>query len=278
MKGLKSVLLFFALSFIWTWAFYFAIIIFGLNPYEGVGTALLICGGCSPTFVGLIMVLATYSKERKIEYFKRVYQAKRISPRWWLFIVLCFPAVLAVSIGIDLLSGGVAPEMTNLNAVIMNPVTFLPLILLSFMSGPFSEEFGWRGFALDPLLGRFGFTKASALLGTVWGLWHLPLYFMPQTWHGKMGFGFEGFWTFMLMSIGLSLLMSWVYVNTNRSILSALLMHLFSNFTAQLLAEVSPKVELLRGLLIFALGLCVAIRMIKVKRDSADNYIVKLNT
>lgn len=95
---------------------------------------------------------------------------------------------------------------------------------------------------------------------------------MPQTWHAQMGFGISGFWTFMLMSIGLSLIMSWVYINTNRSILSAMLMHLLSNFTAQLLAAVSLNVELFRGLFILALGLCIAVRTIAAKRDSADSY------
>ena len=143
------------------------------------------------------------------------------------------------------------------------------------MSGPFSEEMGWRGFALDPLLRSLGFTKGSVLLGAIWGFWHLPLYFMPQTWHGQMGFEFSGFWTFMLMSIGLSLMMSWVYIKTNRSILSAMLMHLFSNFTAQLLGTVSLNVELLRGLFILVLGLCCAVWVIATKQDQASAKAVR---
>jgi hypothetical protein len=110
------------------------------------------------------------------------------------------------------------------------------------------------------------------ILGAVWGIWHLPLYFMPQTWHGQMGFQFTGFWMFILFSIGLSLMMSWVYVHTKRSILGAMLMHLFSNFTAQLLATVSSNVELFRGLLILAFGIVIAIRMIKTKKDSPEHY------
>ena len=187
-------------------------------------------------------------------------------------MILVFPVIFAASISLDMALGGSLPGMTNLTAVIASPLSFFPLILLSFMSGPFSEELGWRGFALDPLLGRFGFTRASVLLGLVWGVWHLPLYFMPQTWHGQMGFQFAGFWMFILFSIGLSLMMSWVYVNTRRSILSAMLMHLFSNFTAQLLAETSPNVELFRGLLIVAVGAGIAIYMVKAKKDAPIHY------
>ena len=67
---LKHTIIFFIIAFIWTWSFYLSIIFFGLDPYQGTGMVLLICGGCSPTFVGLIMAMATYNKEKRIDYLK----------------------------------------------------------------------------------------------------------------------------------------------------------------------------------------------------------------
>lgn len=268
-KRIRPVLVFFGLTFLWTWLAYLAIILNRLDPYKGMGMALLILGGCSPTFVGLGMAMATGSRPQRLEYLKRIWQAKRISRFWWAFLILLFPLIIAASIAMDLALGGALPQMANLKAVIANPVVFFPLVLLSFMSGPFSEELGWRGFALDPLLERFGFTNASILLGIVWGVWHLPLYFMPQTWHGQMGFRFEGFWLFILMSIGLSNLMSLVHLRTGRSILSAMLMHLGSNFTAQLVAQASPRLELIRGLMVFLIGAGICVYMARSARSQA---------
>ena len=37
------------------------------------------------------------------------------------------------------------------------------------------EELGWRGFALPRLQERFSPVRATLVLGTIWGLWHLPL-------------------------------------------------------------------------------------------------------
>ena len=269
---LKHVIIFLIGTFVWTWACYFAIVISGLDPYQGTGMVLLICGGCSPTLVGLILAMATLKKGQRTEFLRRIYQVKRIKPTGWLFIVLLFPAVFAVSAGLDHALGGQLPGMTNLTGITANPLSFLPLVLLSFMSGPFSEEIGWRGFALDPLLRRLGFARASVLLGVIWGVWHLPLYFMPQTWHGSMGFQWTGFWLFVLMTVGLSGLMSFVYVKSQRSILSAMLMHLMSNFTAQLLAPVSIRTELFRGLLIFILGMGACAYTIKTSQDGPTNY------
>jgi uncharacterized protein len=276
-KRLRHVIIFFILSFVVTWIFYFSIVLFGLDPYQGTGMILLIFGGCSPTVVGIVMALVTYKKAEKKEYFKRFYDLRYIKPLWWIVAILMFPAIIALSIGLDAVLGGTLPEMVNLKAILANPLVWFPLIFLSFMSGPFSEEFGWRGFALSPLLERFGFIKASVLLGFIWGAWHLPLYFMPATWHGSMGFQFEGFWTFILTNIGLSVIMSWVFIHTKRSIFAAMLIHLSANFSTQLIAGsmatgYSPRLELIRTLIILAIAVVLSVYMIVKKKDKALNY------
>jgi membrane protease YdiL (CAAX protease family) len=95
------------------------------------------------------------------------------------------------------------------------------------------------------------------VLGLVWAVWHLPLYFMSATWHAQMGFQPAGFWTFIVFSMALSLVMTWVYLGTDRSILSAMLMHFTSNFTSQLLAPSSDRFEVIRAILLLAVGLIV---------------------
>lgn len=54
-------------------------------------------------------------------------------------------------------------------------------------------------------------------------------------------------------------MMSWVHINTKQSMLAAMLMLLFSNFTAQLVDPVSSNVVLIRRLMILAIGLKIAI-------------------
>jgi len=39
----------------------------------------------------------------------------------------------------------------------------------------FAEEVGWRGYLQEKLINEFGGLKGVALLGIVWGLWHLPV-------------------------------------------------------------------------------------------------------
>jgi uncharacterized protein len=43
------------------------------------------------------------------------------------------------------------------------------------------EEFGWRGFVWPHLHRRLGPVKATLALATMWGLWHLPMFFVPES-------------------------------------------------------------------------------------------------
>jgi hypothetical protein len=76
-----------------------------------------------------------------------------------------------------------------------------------------------------------------------------------------MGFSLEGFWSFMLFSIGLSCIMAWVYLSTNRSILPGFLLHLASNFTGNLLLPYSNRVLDFRTVIILVLGLALGLWM-----------------
>jgi len=53
------------------------------------------------------------------------------------------------------------------------PVTVIG-IPLSGLAGLFGEEYGWRGFLLSALQ-PVGKLRAAALIGCIWGLWHLPV-------------------------------------------------------------------------------------------------------
>lgn len=262
-KDSRQLALFFGGTFAWTWSCYFAIVLLGLDPYHWPGLALFLAGGSAPTWLGIALAMATSNRAGRRDFWRRCYDMRQIRPGWLAFIVLLFPALTAAAVGTDVALGGTPPGMTALRAILADPPLLVPGLLLSFFSGPFSEEFGWRGFALDRLLARLGFAWASVALGLAWGVWHLPLYFMPRTWHGQMGFRIEGFWIFVLGSVGLSLIISRVYLGTGRSILAAMLVHLSANYSTQLIEgpdipSYAPRVALLLGVALAATGALVA--------------------
>lgn len=268
-KETRNLLLFFLATFIATWVTYFTIVINGWDPYAMPGIVFFLVGGSAPSWVGVLMVLFTYDKVQRRDYFRRCFSFKQIKLPYWLFIILVFPLIYTFLISLDVLMGGTMPGMTNLRAFIAQPWIVPLALFMSFLSGPWSEEFGWRGYSLDPLLKRFGILRGSAVLGFIWGIWHLPLFLMPQTWHGKMGFQFAGFWSFMIYSIGLAMMMTWVYLKTNRSILSGFMMHLANNFTGNLIFPYSERIEIMRMVAIVSLGLALCILAERKARQAA---------
>ncbi len=107
-----------------------------------------------------------------------------------------------------------------------------------FDEGGTLEELGWRGFALPALLERFGSPlRASVVLGTIWMAWHLPRE-IPGLLAGQPVFPFlEGQLVFLLLTIALSVLCTYGYLETGGSVLPAIVIHGGSNVWSKALGE-----------------------------------------
>ena len=104
------------------------------------------------------------------------------------------------------------------------PLMILPVFLLIYFANALPEEYGWRGFALDPLQTRFDALGASLVLGLIWGLWHLPLVFIDGTTQASIPF-----YEFVLQTIILAVLYTWLYNNAGGSVLVVALFHASAN-------------------------------------------------
>lgn len=168
--------------------------------------------------------------------------------KWPLITLGIFSAITIISlfIGVCLL-GYDMPAMELLHVIINNPLMLFFVLLISFISGPLNEECGWRGYALDKLLVRFGFLRASVILGFVWGIWHLPWYFMP----GQAQYNLlqDSVFHAVMCIPSVMLLSGWVsfvYIKTKRSILAGALVHMFSNLVgSQLLSPYTTEVSVM---------------------------------
>jgi membrane protease YdiL (CAAX protease family) len=55
---------------------------------------------------------------------------------------------------------------------------------------------------------------SSLILGVIWGLWHLPLFFIKGTYQYSKGAWSAWFWQFFIEIIPLSVVFTWIYNNT----------------------------------------------------------------
>lgn len=130
---------------------------------------------------------------------------------------------------------GNLPRLEFPSWFLATPAIIIPWALFILIFGPLPEELGWRGYALEHLQGRWSALVASSIVGALWALWHLPQFFVEGTYQYGLGFGSASFWLFMAVLLPESVLITWVYNNTRRSTLSAVLLHFMTNATGELL-------------------------------------------
>ena len=228
---ISSPWVYFGMVYGWTWTFWLLAAQLGvsLNTISGIG--LLMLGLSGPAIAGVGLTYLTQDKMGRHDYWKRVIDPRRIGIKWYLVIFLFFPAISALSASMAVLTDGIGVvwgKAVQQLAIIPTLMTlFLPAIL---------EELGWRGYALDRLQSRWSALASSLILGILWAFWHTPLFFFKDSIQYNMGFGSLEFWMFMMNAVFVAIYLTWIFNNTNRSTLSAILWHAWANSTAAVFA------------------------------------------
>jgi hypothetical protein len=136
----------------------------------------------------------------------------RLPVGWVLFVLLGIPAVFFV--GAFIKGAPLLPSILT-----EGPGTLLTVMVIMLFLGPV-EEFGWRGLALPVLQRYMAPAWAGILIGTVWGLWHLPAFYLSGTVQSEWGFA-----PFLLGNICLSLIVTPIFNASRGSLLWPALYH-----------------------------------------------------
>ncbi len=191
-------------------------------PWYAGGTGFLVFG---PSIAGVIIIALTKGKDGLHDLGQRAVRW-RVGWLWWIVALFVSGLLLLPAILIHVALGGSVPSFAFFtHGWYWAPVYFL----LTLIGGPLGEEFGWRGFALPTLQRKWGALIASLILGTVWALWHLPLFFQPGSIHAQIGL--QMLPVYVLGEIALATLITWVYNETGGSLLvGGIILHNADNF------------------------------------------------
>ena len=193
-------------------------------------------GSASPVIAGLGLAALTGGKAQLRDLAWRLLDWRRISGKWWLLIVLFWLAFDIAMAGLAVLLG-VADSPLDVNwSLFLDPGLLLFLLLLSFVF-PAVEEVGLRGYYLDTLQRHMGPTAAGLVNGLVWAVWHAPFVWFPGYYAHTTFEPALSWWLPMIVCH--TLLITYVYNGTRRSILAVLIFHGMMNFTGEWL-RISP--------------------------------------
>jgi membrane protease YdiL (CAAX protease family) len=256
-QSLKQFWIFIVLTYGLTWIFWIPLAVSGQDVMAGPLMIPLLLGGFGPSIAGIIMTYRTKDTAGRRDFWRRSINFKQISFGWYVVIFALFPLAYGLAILLDMLLGGSPPGADNLVQALANPAFWLVGIVMSLVLGPLSEEFGWRGYALGPLQSKWSALFASLVLGVFWLLWHTPEFFMQGIPTGEIVSGIVPFLTFAADVIAMAVLYTWVYNNTNHSILSAILLHFSHNFMLNMLIPMSERADLLQSLILVLIAIIV---------------------
>lgn len=192
------------------------LLVFALASLISPMIALLI-GSWLPNVVGIFITGVAGERAGLRELFSKVV-LWRIRLKWYV-IALSLPTILAfLAIGLYTLFGNTELEFAPKNQLLL-------IILLSVFTGAMGEELGWRGTALPRLQAHWNPLISSLTLGVLWGLYHLPSFLLSG-----LPLQDAPLIPFMLVSLGLTILVSWSFNHTSGSLIVVFLYHFAFNF------------------------------------------------
>ena len=216
---------------------------------EGIVLVLRYLAGVTPIAVAAGLAHLRHDRAFQRDFWERIIDVRRIPTRWWLVIFLFVPVKAALAALGDVLLGGEGIALEAAARFLAQPLLILPTLLFWLIFGPLPEEPGWRGYALDGLQVRRGPLAASLIIGVVWSLWHLPLFFIESTWQATaVGLGTRRFWLYMFHILLDAPIYTWIYNHTHRSTLAAVLFHFSVNGFGEAFA-LTPRAEVFQFLL-----------------------------
>lgn len=139
----------------------------------------------------------------------------RIGWQWYAVAALLTPALAMLAVTLGSALGASTAVGTEVSAGGI-PV----LLLVSLWLFLLTEEAAWRGFALPRLQARMQPVPAALVLGALWGLWHIPLFLIADSFQSSIPFA-----GFLLSILATSVLTSWIFNRTRGSVLLAALFH-----------------------------------------------------
>lgn len=182
-------------------------------------------GGFVPSIVGLFLT-KIYDHKSGLKHLLKSAIDFKIGNQSFV-IIFAYPIVVGtLQLIINSLLGG----SFDYTQFIKQLPSIIPLIIL----GPLSEEFGWRGFLQKRVNNEFSPILGSLVIGTTWSLWHLPLFFMLGT--SQHDFSMP-FLPFMVAVTSSSFIYTYVYIKSNDSLFSAILLHWVGTYIMQVIAS-----------------------------------------
>lgn len=244
---------FFILIFAVTWTFWFA------APYLGdpinsdpIFLMFMLAGLFTPFTTALYLIFTSKNDALKSTFFNKLFNIKLIKWKTIPLFLILFPASIIISVLISTLFGYSFDQFTIADEFSFS-IGGIPTLLVLLLAACF-EELGWRGYAVESLNHKFNYFEATAIFGVLWSLWHLPMFFIPESYQAELlQEDFILVINFFVSIIPLAFIISWFCKKNSGSILGAILIHSIVNLSQEFFL-VSPYTKCIQTLILIVIA------------------------
>jgi membrane protease YdiL (CAAX protease family) len=204
---------FFAVAYVLTWL--------GWTVPERIYAGTLLSGALALPFLlmvpgplyAAVTVTAIIAGKPGVIALLRTFTIWRVGWGWFAFALLMAPVICVAPAYLNMVFGAPNPTAA-LIASVPTMLTMFAIRLVNPLDGPMQEELGWRGFAVPRLQERHSPLVASAILGVLVVIWHVPLVLLGMV----PAYALLGTFAFTIV-------FGWLYNNTKGSVLMTLIAH-----------------------------------------------------
>lgn len=182
-----------------------------LTRLNALPMILFTAGGFGPTIAACVCMEGGFSRKNLRKFLFNN------TKKNWLTI---FATVIVETIVFCICSKGLLPSIPRTPIAVVE--VFIVFMLAMLLYGG-NEELGWRGTMLPILEKKVSVPLAVLIVGLVWVIWHIPLWFIEGDSHQNMSF----IW-FALLGVALSYWLSMVY-DITRAVIFCMILHGWTN-------------------------------------------------
>lgn len=228
---------FFSWVFVLSWLPWIAAAYFSRMPNQNTtATTLALIGLAGPVLAALIMMRKT-SDAIKRDCKRRLIDFKSISVQKLMFVlaVILLTLIGATWLSIQLGLSAMQFELSS-GFIAMLPFAFMAALM---------EELGWRSYGVDSLKAHLSMRATTLIFALLWALWHVPLFFILQTYqHGLWLQGYIYVANFFISILPATILANWFYYKSQRSVPAAVIFH-FALVAFSELLQTAPQTKIL---------------------------------
>lgn len=219
---------FFIIVFLVAWLLFITASLVSDNGQLSTLSRLLIfMGAISPGLVAVFLTAKTTGGEGVKLLISKI-SFKNTGVMWYIFAVTFIAFIKGLAALVYFLLFNSWPQFGTTSWYVM---LFAIVVSMWAQAG---EEIGWRGYALPRMSKKFGLAMSSVLLGIIWAIWHLPLFYIAaaDTFN-------QSFPLYLLQVTGLSVIMAWLFWKVNGNLLPLMVFHAAINNTKDIVPSAS---------------------------------------